>query len=95
MPAPLDHDLLAEAIAGKLPTAGGEADLAPLAGSIQLLSRQLEEQSRLIREQHRLIQRLASPPARASGSSELAEPLIEDLSNQVASMKKVKAKGIF
>ncbi len=95
LPAPLDHDLLAEAIAGKLPTAGGEADLAPLAGSIQLLSRQLEEQSRLIREQHRLIQRLASPPARASGSSELAEPLIEDLSNQVASMKKVKAKGLF
>ncbi len=95
LPAPLDHDLLAEAIAGKLPTAGGEADLAPLAGSIQLLSRQLEEQSRLIREQHRLIQRLASQPARGAGSSELAEPLIEDLSNQVASMKKVKAKGIF
>ncbi|MGU5737513.1 hypothetical protein [Aeromonas caviae] len=95
LPAPLDHDLLAEAIAGKLPTAGGEADLAPLAGSIQLLSRQLEEQSRLIREQHRLIQRLASQPVRGAGSSELAEPLIEDLSNQVASMKKVKAKGIF
>ncbi|MGL6516955.1 hypothetical protein ACSZNZ_09495 [Aeromonas caviae] len=55
----------------------------------------MEEQSRLIREQHRLIQRLASQPARGAGSSELAEPLIEDLSNQVASMKKVKAKGIF
>ncbi|MGY3864770.1 hypothetical protein [Aeromonas bivalvium] len=93
LPAPLDHDLLAEAIAGKLPTVGGEADLAPLAGSLQLLSRQLEEQSRLIREQHRLIQRLASAPQGMPG--EASEPLIEDLSNQVANMKKVKAKGIF
>ena len=56
LPAPLDHDLLAETIAGKLPVAAAEQDLAPLASSIQLLSRQLEEQSRLIREQHRLIQ---------------------------------------
>lgn len=96
LPAPLDHDQLAEAIAGRLPAAAsGEADLAPLASSIELLSRQLEEQSRLIREQHRLIQRLASQPVRGPGAAEGAEPLIEDLSNQVASMKKVKAKGIF
>ena len=95
MPAALDHDQLAEAIAGKLPSAGAEQDLAPLASSIQLLSRQLEEQSRLIREQHRLIQRLASAPARQSVVGTEAEPLIEDLSSQVASMKKVKAKGIF
>ncbi|MFB2854083.1 hypothetical protein [Aeromonas allosaccharophila] len=95
MPAALDHDQLAEAIAGKLPSAGAEQDLAPLASSIQLLSRQLEEQSRLIREQHRLIQRLASAPARQSAVGTEAEPLIEDLSSQVANMKKVKAKGIF
>ncbi|WP_234932595.1 hypothetical protein [Aeromonas veronii] len=95
LPAALDHDQLAEAIAGKLPSAGAEQDLAPLASSIQLLSRQLEEQSRLIREQHRLIQRLASAPARQSVVGTEAEPLIEDLSSQVASMKKVKAKGIF
>ncbi|WP_421207810.1 hypothetical protein [Aeromonas enteropelogenes] len=95
LPAPLDHDQLAEAIAGKLPAAGTEPDLAPLASSIQLLSRQLEEQSRLIREQHRLIQRLASAPARQSTATEAPEPLVEDLSSQVASMKKVKAKGIF
>ena len=95
LPAPLDHDLLAETIAGKLPAAGGEADLAPLASSIQLLSRQLEEQSKLIREQHRLIQRLASAPARQGAAGAEAEPLVEDLSSQVASMKKVKAKGIF
>ncbi|TNI49018.1 hypothetical protein CF127_09645 [Aeromonas veronii] len=95
LPATLDHDQLAEAIAGKLPSAGAEQDLAPLASSIQLLSRQLEEQSRLIREQHTLIQRLASAPARQSAVGTEAEPLIEDLSSQVASMKKVKAKGIF
>ncbi|MFM5171328.1 hypothetical protein ACEUBH_08690 [Aeromonas veronii] len=95
LPAALDHDQLAEAIAGKLPSAGAEQDLAPLASSIQLLSRQLEEQSRLIREQHRLIQRLASAPARQSAVGTEAEPLIEDLSSQVANMKKVKAKGIF
>jgi len=97
LPAPLDHDQLAEAIAGRLPAAaaGEPADLAPLASSIELLSRQLEEQSRLIREQHRLIQRLASQPVRGPGAAEAAEALIEDLSNQVASMKKVKAKGIF
>ena len=95
LPAALDHDQLAEAIAGKLPSAGVEQDLAPLASSIQLLSRQLEEQSRLIREQHRLIQRLASAPARQSAVGTEAEPLIEDLSSQVANMKKVKAKGIF
>ncbi|MEZ6960454.1 MULTISPECIES: hypothetical protein [unclassified Aeromonas] len=95
LPAPLDHDQLAEAIAGKLPAVGTESDLAPLASSIQLLSRQLEEQSRLIREQHRLIQRLASAPARQSTATEAPEPLVEDLSSQVASMKKVKAKGIF
>ncbi|ATY83373.1 hypothetical protein GL270_07815 [Aeromonas veronii] len=95
LPAALDHDQLAEAIAGKLPSAGAEQDLAPLASSIQLLSRQLEEQSRLIREQHRLIQRLASAPARQSVVGTEAEPLIEDLSSQVANMKKVKAKGIF
>ncbi|MFM5361243.1 hypothetical protein ACET6Z_17000 [Aeromonas veronii] len=95
LPAALDHDQLAEAIAGKLPSAGAEQDLAPLASSIQLLSRQLEEQSRLIREQHRLIQRLASAPARQSVVGTEAEPLIEDLSSQVASMKKVKAKGVF
>ncbi|MCS3832883.1 hypothetical protein HNP10_001621 [Aeromonas veronii] len=95
LPAALDHDQLAEAIAGKLPSAGAEQDLTPLASSIQLLSRQLEEQSRLIREQHRLIQRLASAPARQSVVGTEAEPLIEDLSSQVANMKKVKAKGIF
>lgn len=95
LPAALDHDQLAEAIAGKLPSAGAEQDLAPLASSIQLLSRQLEEQSRLIREQHRLIQRLASAPARQNAVGTEAEPLIEDLSSQVANMKKVKAKGIF
>lgn len=96
LPAPLDHELLAEAIAGKLPSAAAEPDLAPLAGSIQQLSRQLEEQSRLIREQHLLIQRLASQPGRQVGGNEPgAEPLIEDLSSQVASMKRVKAKGIF
>jgi hypothetical protein len=95
LPAALDHDQLAEAIAGKLPSAGAEQDLAPLASSIQLFSRQLEEQSRLIREQHRLIQRLVSAPARQSTVGTEAEPLIEDLSSQVANMKKVKAKGIF
>lgn len=95
LPAALDHDQLAEAIAGKLPLTGAEQDLAPLASSIQLLSRQLEEQSRLIREQHRLIQRLASAPARQNAVGTEAEPLIEDLSSQVANMKKVKAKGIF
>ncbi|PKQ79842.1 hypothetical protein AOX56_13090 [Aeromonas sobria] len=95
LPAALDHDQLAEAIAGKLPSAGAEQDLAPLVSSIQLLSRQLEEQSRLIREQHRLIQRLASAPARQNAVGTEAEPLIEDLSSQVANMKKVKAKGIF
>lgn len=95
LPAPLDHDLLAETIAGKLPVAAAEQDLAPLASSIQLLSRQLEEQSRLIREQHRLIQRLASAPARQGAAGAETEPLVEDLSSQVANMKKVKAKGIF
>ncbi|MNH31942.1 hypothetical protein D3C79_923540 [compost metagenome] len=95
LPAPLDHDLLAETIAGKLPVAAAEQDLAPLASSIQLLSRQLEEQSRLIREQHLLIQRLASAPARQGQTGAEAEPLVEDLSSQVANMKKVKAKGIF
>lgn len=96
LPAPLDHDQLAEAIAGRLPAAAvGEPDLSPLASSIELLSRQLEEQSRLIREQHRLIQRLASLPVHGPGAAQAAEPLIEDLSDQVASMKKVKAKGIF
>lgn len=95
MPAPLDHEQLAEAIAGKLPSATGEQDLAPLQSSIQQLSRQLEEQSRLIREQHRLIQRLASAPGRQMTAAGEAEPLVEDLSNQVANMKKVKAKGIF
>lgn len=96
LPGALDHDQLADAIAGKLPAAGGETDLAPLQSSLALLSRQLEEQSKLIREQHRLIQRLASQPGRQLGGDEVsAEPLIEDLSSQVASMKKVKAKGIF
>ena len=95
LPAPLDHDLLAETIAGKLPVAAAEQDLAPLASSIQLLSRQLEEQSRLIREQHRLIQRLASAPAPPRAGGREADPLGEDLSSQVANMKKVKAKGIF
>lgn len=95
MPAPLDHEQLAEAIAGKLPSAAGEQDLAPLQSSIQQLSRQLEEQSRLIREQHRLIQRLASAPGRQMTAAGDTEPLVEDLSNQVANMKKVKAKGIF
>ncbi|MNO57192.1 hypothetical protein D3C76_477230 [compost metagenome] len=95
LPAPLDHDLLAETIAGKLPVAAAGQDLAPLASSIQLLSRQLEEQSRLIREQHLLIQRLASAPARQGQTGAEAEPLVEDLSSQVANMKKVKAKGIF
>ena len=74
LPAALDHDQLAEAIAGKLPSAGAEQDLAPLANSIQLL---------------------ASAPARQSAVGTEAEPLIEDLSSQVANMKKVKAKGIF
>ncbi|MDM5129859.1 hypothetical protein OB962_02425 [Aeromonas piscicola] len=95
LPAPLDHDQLAEAIAGKLPSAAVEQDLVPLQSSIQQLSRQLEEQSRLIREQHRLIQRLASAPGRQVTTVGEAEPLIEDLSSQVANMKKVKAKGIF
>lgn len=95
LPAALDHDQLAEAIAGKLPSAGGEQGLASLASSIQLLSRQLEDQSRLIREQHRLIQRLASASVRQSAVGTEVEPLIEDLSSQVANMKKVKAKGIF
>lgn len=97
LPGSLDHDQLAEAIAGKLPVAtAAEPDLAPLQSSILQLSRQLEEQSRLIREQHRLIQRLASQPGRSVGLDEsAAEPLIEDLSSQVANMKKVKAKGIF
>ncbi|WP_256351765.1 hypothetical protein [Aeromonas sp. sia0103] len=96
LPGVLDHDQLAEAIVGKLPTAAAEQDLAPLQSSIQLLSRQLEEQSRLIREQHRLIQRLASQPGRSVGPDEsTSEPLVEDLSRQVANMKKVKAKGIF
>lgn len=95
LPTALDHDQLAEAIAGKLPSAAVEQDLAPLQISIQQLSRQLEEQSRLIREQHRLIQRLASAPGRQVTTAGEAEPLIEDLSSQVANMKKVKAKGIF
>lgn len=94
LPTALDHDQLAEAIVGKLPSAV-EQDLSPLQSSIQLLSRQLEEQSRLIREQHRLIQRLASAPGRQVTTVGEAEPLIEDLSDQVANMKKVKAKGIF
>ncbi len=103
LPAPLDHDLLAEAIAGKLPATAtatatataAEQDLLPLQSSIQQLSRQLEEQSRLIRDQHRLIQRLASAPVRQGAAGTEADPLIEDLSSQVANMKKVKAKGIF
>ncbi|MGY3942596.1 hypothetical protein [Aeromonas tecta] len=100
LPGSLDHDQLAEAIAGKLPVAAVEPDLAPLQSSILQLSRQLEEQSKLIREQHRLIQRLiqrlASQPGRSAGLDEsMAEPLIEDLSSQVANMKKVKAKGLF
>ena len=64
-----------------------------LAGSIQLLSRQLEEQSRLI-------PRAAPPdpapgqPARpGAGSSELAEPSLRISQNQVASMKKVQGRG--
>ena len=95
LPGAVDHDQLADAIAGKLPAMGGETELAPLQSSLALLSRQLEEQSKLIREQHRLIQRLASQPGRQVGDESSAEPLIEDLSNQVANMKKVKAKGIF
>lgn len=95
LPTPLDHDQLAEAIAGKLPSTAGEQDLAPLQSSIQLLSRQLEEQSRLIREQHRLIQRLASAPVRQVSDGAEAEPIVEDLSAQVANIKRVKAKGIF
>ncbi|MFM1712523.1 hypothetical protein [Aeromonas salmonicida] len=95
LPAPFDHDLLAEAIAGKLPATAAEQDMLPLQSSIQQLSRQLEEQSRLIRDQHRLIQRLASAPVRQGAAGMEADPLIEDLSSQVANMKKVKAKGIF
>ncbi|WP_236661855.1 hypothetical protein [Aeromonas jandaei] len=95
LPTPLDHDQLAEAIAGKLPSTTGEQDLTPLQSSIQLLSRQLEEQSRLIREQHRLIQRLASAPVRQGSDGVEAEPIVEDLSAQVANIKRVKAKGIF
>ncbi|MEG0006716.1 MAG: hypothetical protein RR721_15790 [Aeromonas sp.] len=96
LPGAVDHDQLADAIAGKLPAMGAETSLAPLQSSLALLSRQLEEQSKLIREQHRLIQRLASQPGRQAGGNESgAEPLIEDLSSQVANMKKVKAKGIF
>ncbi|MFE8730118.1 hypothetical protein ACFX56_24135, partial [Aeromonas hydrophila] len=93
LPTPLDHDQLAEAIAGKLPSTAGEQDLAPLQSSIQLLSRQLEEQSRLIREQHRLIQRLASAPVRQVSDGAEAEPIVEDLSAQVANIKRVKARG--
>lgn len=95
LPTPLDHALLAEAIVGKLPATAAEQDLLPLQSSIQQLSRQLEEQSRLIRDQHRLIQRLASAPVRQGAAGTEADPLIEDLSSQVANMKKVKAKGIF
>ncbi|WP_421199779.1 hypothetical protein [Aeromonas enteropelogenes] len=95
LPATLDHEQLAEVIAGKLPATGAEPDLAPIASNIQLLSRQLEEQSRLIREQHWLIQRLASAPAHPGTATEAPESLVEDLSSQVASMKKVKAKGLF
>lgn len=95
LPGSLDPDQLADAIAGRLPAAA-EPDLAPLASSILQLSRQLEEQSRLIREQHSLIQRLASQPGRSADlDKRTAEPLIEDLSSQVANMKKVKAKGLF
>ena len=96
-PTELDHEQLAEAIVGKLPAGGAETDLGPVQNSIQLLSRQLEEQSKLIRDQHRLIQRLLSSPISSAGSAgaEDIEPLIEDLSNQVANMKKIKAKGIF
>ncbi len=94
-PASLDHEQMAEAIASKLPSAKAEQDLAPLASSIQRLSRQLEEQSRLIREQHRLIQRLARASVRQEAAGTESDPLFEDLSSQVANMKKVKAKGIF
>jgi hypothetical protein len=95
LPGSLDPEQLADAIAGRLPAAA-EPDLAPLASSILQLSRQLEEQSRLIREQHSLIQRLASQPGRSVDlDKRTAEPLIEDLSSQVANMKKVKARGLF
>ncbi|MCS3455509.1 hypothetical protein M2366_001576 [Aeromonas sp. BIGb0405] len=95
LPGSLDPEQLADAIAGRLPAAA-EPDLAPLASSILQLSRQLEEQSRLIREQHSLIQRLASQPGRSVHlDKRTAEPLIEDLSSQVANMKKVKARGLF
>jgi hypothetical protein len=95
LPGSLDPEQLADAIAGRLP-AMAEPDLAPLASSILQLSRQLEEQSRLIREQHSLIQRLASQPGRSVDlDKRTAEPLIEDLSSQVANMKKVKARGLF
>jgi hypothetical protein len=95
LPGSLDPVQLADAIAGRLPAAA-EPDLAPLASSILQLSRQLEEQSRLIREQHSLIQRLASQPGRSVDlDKRTAEPLIEDLSSQVANMKKVKARGLF
>ncbi|MGY4026360.1 hypothetical protein ACW5WQ_10410 [Aeromonas rivuli] len=95
LPGSLDPEQLADAIAGRLPAAA-EPDLAPLASSILQLSRQLEEQSRLIREQHSLIQRLASQPGRSVDlDKRTAEPLVEDLSSQVANMKKVKARGLF
>ncbi|UBO76039.1 hypothetical protein KYK33_13035 [Aeromonas rivuli] len=95
LPGSLDPEQLADAIAGRLPAAA-EPDLAPLASSILQLSRQLEEQSRLIREQHSLIQRLASQPGRSVDlDKRTAEPLFEDLSSQVANMKKVKARGLF
>lgn len=95
LPTALDHDQLADAIAGRLTVQGAEQDLAPLQASMERLTRQLDEQSRLIREQSRLIQRLASAPSRHVAAGVEADPLLEDLSSQVANMKKVKAKGLF
>ena len=88
--------LIAEAIAKKLST-NPEHDIVTLQNTIQQFSRQLAEQSELLREQRRVIQRLISTPARSASASADAEPepLVENLSDQVANMKKVKAKGIF
>ncbi|MGL5948445.1 MAG: hypothetical protein ACRCYV_05205 [Aeromonas sp.] len=76
-------------------------EIGVLQSQLSNLTKQLEEQTRIIRDQHRLIQRLAAAPRPAASGdgagaeAPAADPVIEDLSSQVASMQKIKAKGIF
>ncbi|MGE6109772.1 hypothetical protein [Aeromonas sobria] len=88
LPAPLDHDLLADAIVGRArsgaPCRQPATALPPTGGAIAAYPRAAPADPAT-----------GQRPRPSGGPADEAEPLIEDLSSQVANMKKVKAKGIF